>query len=35
MDNREYITTLYEIYKELLNEKERINIANELLSLVK
>lgn len=23
MDNREYITTLYEIYKELLNEKER------------
>ena len=22
MDNREYITTLYEIYKELLNEKE-------------
>ena len=23
MDNREYITSLYEIYKELLNEKER------------
>lgn len=23
MDNREYITALYEIYKELLNEKER------------
>ena len=23
MNNREYITTLYEIYKELLNEKER------------
>lgn len=23
MDNREYITTLYEIYKELLSEKER------------
>jgi Uncharacterized protein conserved in bacteria len=23
MDNREYITTLYEIYKELLKEKER------------
>lgn len=23
MNNREYITSLYEIYKELLNEKER------------
>ena len=23
MNNREYITTLYEIYKKLLNEKER------------
>lgn len=23
MDNREYITSLYEIYKELLNDKER------------
>lgn len=23
MDNREYITSLYEIYKELLNKKER------------
>ncbi len=23
MDNREYITALYEIYKELLNEKEK------------
>ena len=23
MDNREYITSLYEIYKELLNEKEK------------
>lgn len=23
MDNREYITALYEIYKELLNKKER------------
>lgn len=23
MDNREYITALYEMYKELLNEKER------------
>lgn len=26
MDNREYITTLYEIYKELLSEKKEITL---------